>query len=31
VGSYRVIYEVDDAEKKVTVLHVGPRRDVYRR
>lgn len=30
VGDYRVIYEVDDAGRTVTVLHVGHRRDVYR-
>jgi len=30
VGDYRVIYEIDDAEQVVTVLHVGHRRDVYR-
>jgi mRNA interferase RelE/StbE len=29
VGDYRVIYEIDDTEKTVTVLHVGHRRDVY--
>ena len=28
-GDYRVIYEIDDAQEKVTVLHVGHRRDVY--
>lgn len=28
-GNYRVIYEIDDAQQKVTVLHVGHRRDVY--
>ncbi|MDT5296454.1 MAG: mRNA interferase RelE/StbE [Acidobacteriota bacterium] len=28
-GDYRVIYEIDDARKRVTVLHVGNRRDVY--
>jgi len=28
-GDYRVIYEIDDAQKKVTVLHIGHRRDVY--
>ncbi|HEX8503256.1 MAG TPA: type II toxin-antitoxin system RelE/ParE family toxin [Pyrinomonadaceae bacterium] len=28
-GDYRVIYEIDDAEEKVTVLHIGHRRDVY--
>ncbi len=30
VGSYRVIYEIDDAQRTVTVLHIGHRRDVYR-
>jgi mRNA interferase RelE/StbE len=30
VGNYRVIYEIDDKQRSVTVLHVGHRRDVYR-
>ncbi|TET69067.1 MAG: type II toxin-antitoxin system RelE/ParE family toxin [Candidatus Zixiibacteriota bacterium] len=30
VGEYRVIYEVDEKEETVLVLHVGHRRDVYR-
>ena len=30
VGDYRVVYEIDDGQKTVTVLHVGHRRDVYR-
>ena len=30
VGDYRVIYEIDDPQKTVTVLHIGNRRDVYR-
>lgn len=30
VGDYRVVYEIDDEERSVTVLHVGHRRDVYR-
>jgi mRNA interferase RelE/StbE len=30
VGQYRVIYEIDDAIRIVTVLDVGHRRDVYR-
>jgi mRNA interferase RelE/StbE len=30
VGDYRVIYEIDDAQQTVTVLHIGHRRDVYR-
>lgn len=29
VGDYRVIYEVDDESRRVTVLHIGHRRDVY--
>ena len=28
-GDYRAIYEIDDAQQKVTVLHIGHRRDVY--
>ncbi len=30
VGDYRVIYEIDDKEKIVTVLHIGHRREIYR-
>jgi len=30
VSNYRVIYEIDDQQQTVTVLHVGHRRDVYR-
>lgn len=30
VGDYRIIYEIDDDQQKVTILHVGHRRDVYR-
>jgi len=30
VGDYRVIYEIDDAQQKLTVLHIGHRRDVYK-
>ena len=30
VGDYRVVYEIDDAMERVTILHVGHRRDVYR-
>ena len=29
-GDYRVIYEIDDTKRIVTVLHVGHRRDIYR-
>jgi mRNA interferase RelE/StbE len=30
IGDYRVIYEVNDESRTVTVLRVGHRRDVYR-
>lgn len=30
VDDNRVIYEIDDQQQVVTVLHVGHRRDVYR-
>lgn len=30
VGDFRVIFDIDDREKRVTILHVGRRRDVYR-
>jgi len=29
-GDYRVIYEIDDSEKRVVVQHIGHRRDIYR-
>ena len=31
VGRYRVIYEIEDVVRVVTVVEVGHRRDVYRR
>jgi mRNA interferase RelE/StbE len=30
VGSYRVIYEIDDPNHLITIMHIGHRRDVYR-
>ena len=30
VGVYRVIYEVEEQKKTVTVLDIGHRRDIYR-
>jgi mRNA interferase RelE/StbE len=30
VGDFRVIYEIDDDRRSITILHVGNRRDVYR-
>jgi mRNA interferase RelE/StbE len=31
VGDYRLIFEIDDKKKSVTILHIGLRRDIYRR
>jgi mRNA interferase RelE/StbE len=30
VGDYRVIYEIDDRERRVVIIVAGHRRDVYR-
>ena len=30
VGEYRVLYEIDEGAREVTVLDVGHRRDIYR-
>ena len=30
VGNYRVIYEIDDTQQVLTILHIGHRRDVYK-
>lgn len=30
VGDYRVIYKLEDEERRVIILHIGHRRDVYR-
>jgi mRNA interferase RelE/StbE len=30
IGAYRVIYEIDDTNHLITILHIGHRRDVYR-
>jgi mRNA interferase RelE/StbE len=30
VGDYRILYEVDDPRKRITVYSIGHRRDVYR-
>ena len=29
-GDYRVLYDIDDAAKTVTILEVGHRREIYR-
>lgn len=31
VGDYRIVYEIDDKQKTVTVYRVRHRKDVYRR
>ena len=30
IGAYRVLYTVDDSERRIEVVAVGHRRDVYR-
>ena len=30
VGDYRVVYEIDDAARRVTILVISHQRDVYR-
>jgi mRNA interferase RelE/StbE len=30
VGNYRIIYEINDTTKEITILHIGHRRDVYK-
>jgi mRNA interferase RelE/StbE len=29
-GDYRVLYEIDDGERTVTIVRIGHRKDVYR-
>jgi len=29
VGDYRIIYEINDKDKTITILHIGHRKDVY--
>jgi mRNA interferase RelE/StbE len=29
VGNYRILYQIDDQQKTVTIVHIGHRRDVY--
>ena len=28
-GDYRVIYEIDDGERRITILDIGHRKDIY--
>ena len=29
-GDYRIVYDINDSEKSVTIVRIGHRRDVYR-
>ena len=29
-GAYRILYEIDDAERRLMIVRIGHRRDVYR-
>ena len=29
-GNYRIIYEINDNDRIITILHIGHRRDVYK-
>ncbi|MDP3880342.1 MAG: type II toxin-antitoxin system RelE/ParE family toxin [Dehalococcoidales bacterium] len=29
-GDYRIIYDIDDDRKTITVLYIGHRREIYR-
>jgi mRNA interferase RelE/StbE len=29
VGDYRILYEIDDNLQKITILHIGHRKDIY--
>jgi mRNA interferase RelE/StbE len=31
VGDYRIIYEIDDETRRVVILDIGHRREIYRR
>ncbi len=31
VGDYRIVYQIDDAQKRLIILSIAHRRDVYRR
>jgi mRNA interferase RelE/StbE len=30
VGDYRILYRIDDSQRRVLIVHIGHRRDVYR-
>lgn len=30
IGDYRVVYEIDDEGRELTILHIGLRKDAYR-
>jgi mRNA interferase RelE/StbE len=30
ITNYRIIYEINDRDKAITILHIGQRKDIYR-
>jgi mRNA interferase RelE/StbE len=30
VGDHRILYSIDDSQRRVLIVHIGHRRDVYR-
>lgn len=28
-GDYRILYEIEDSLQKITILHIGHRKDIY--
>jgi mRNA interferase RelE/StbE len=30
VGNYRILFEIEDSEKKIVIYKIGHRRDIYR-
>lgn len=30
IGEYRIVYDIDNNNHSITILHIGHRRDVYR-
>ncbi len=31
VDDYRIVYEIDDVERRIAITHIGQRRSLYRR
>ena len=30
IGAYRILYEVEDEQRRIRIYHIGHRKDVYR-